>query len=609
MKLRGHYRRQIAGAVALGWMVCAGPALAPAAELRTRFSGSLVGFVTGPSGAAQMGATVHLLNKYGTLMQHAFTNERGAFGFDSLNPDHYTVRVFQTSFAPVSKGGVQVLAGERAFLSIQLATMVSTIEVKNPVTAGTAFMTDDWKWVLRSALATRPVLRFLPGYDANGSQPKTSRKEIFTETRGILALMAGDASSSRAASISDMGTAFALSTAVFGTNQVMFTGNVGYSPANGVPAAGFRTAYRRQTDADAQMNPELYLSVQQVFLPMMGTQRFAGNHLAAVSSMSTGISDDIQITDFLWAKVGASLDSVTYGSRLSYFSPYALTTLGLGDFGAVEFGFSSGIPPIGLYHSNRAHMSKEIGADLHQHVNSLAMMPRITMRDGNARVQRSENYELSYRKSFGSRSVSAGYFREGLTNAALTMASPEGFIPSQDVVPDFNSQSGVFNIGDMSRTGVTVAASQSFGDAITLAMIVSRGGVLRTDQRQLASDDPNEIRGAIRRATQNAVSARIAGRAPVLGTIYAASYQWTDFQALTPGHLFLTNLSSPDAGLNISIRQNLPAPPFLSGRMEVSAEMRNLLAQGYLPLHASDGRRLLLIHTPRAVRGGVAFIF
>jgi hypothetical protein len=41
----------------------------------------------------------------------------------------------------------------------------------------------------------------------------------------------------------------------------------------------------------------------------------------------------------------------------------------------------------------------------------------------------------------------------------------------------------------------------------------------------------------------------------------------------------------------------------------MSAELRNLLAQGYLPVSSPDGRRLWLIQLPRAVRGGISFIF
>ena len=36
---------------------------------------------------------------------------------------------------------------------------------------------------------------------------------------------------------------------------------------------------------------------------------------------------------------------------------------------------------------------------------------------------------------------------------------------------------------------------------------------------------------------------------------------------------------------------------------------RNLLAQGYLPLGATDGQTVILVETPRSFRGGLSFIF
>jgi hypothetical protein len=61
-------------------------------------------------------------------------------------------------------------------------------------------------------------------------------------------------------------------------------------------------------------------------------------------------------------------------------------------------------------------------------------------------------------------------------------------------------------------------------------------------------------------------------------------------------------------GLNLRIRQPIPNLGGLPGRFEASADFRNMLAQGYVPLNAG-GRRVLLMHTPRTVRGGVSFIF
>jgi hypothetical protein len=47
----------------------------------------------------------------------------------------------------------------------------------------------------------------------------------------------------------------------------------------------------------------------------------------------------------------------------------------------------------------------------------------------------------------------------------------------------------------------------------------------------------------------------------------------------------------------------------MRGRLEITADLRNLLAQGYLPMSTPQGRRVLLLHSPRSLRGGFNFIF
>ena len=43
--------------------------------------------------------------------------------------------------------------------------------------------------------------------------------------------------------------------------------------------------------------------------------------------------------------------------------------------------------------------------------------------------------------------------------------------------------------------------------------------------------------------------------------------------------------------------------------MEVLVDLRNLLAQGYVPVMGSDGHTVYLVQSARSVRGGVAFNF
>jgi hypothetical protein len=61
--------------------------------------------------------------------------------------------------------------------------------------------------------------------------------------------------------------------------------------------------------------------------------------------------------------------------------------------------------------------------------------------------------------------------------------------------------------------------------------------------------------------------------------------------------------------LNLYIKQPIPRMGALPWRMEATADLRNLLAQGYIPLGMVGGQSVLLVESPRSFRGGVSFIF
>jgi hypothetical protein len=75
-----------------------------------------------------------------------------------------------------------------------------------------------------------------------------------------------------------------------------------------------------------------------------------------------------------------------------------------------------------------------------------------------------------------------------------------------------------------------------------------------------------------------------------------------------PQHIFSTQRLYAEPGLNMIVRQPIPSI-FGMGKLEISADLRNLLAQGYLPMASSDGHRALIVQSPRAVRGGLSIIF
>jgi len=144
--------------------------------------------VKNAAGVAQMGATVCLYNRYDQLVRQALTTEQGKFVFDSLSPDLYSIRVTLASFVPAIRRNIAVAAGSENLLQINLANLLSSVDLVSSSPSRGTLMSDDWKWVLRTSQATRPVLRFLPTPATSQSHPGS----IFSETTGMLKVSAGD---------------------------------------------------------------------------------------------------------------------------------------------------------------------------------------------------------------------------------------------------------------------------------------------------------------------------------------------------------------------------------------------------------------------------------
>ncbi|MCL5744690.1 MAG: carboxypeptidase-like regulatory domain-containing protein, partial [Acidobacteria bacterium] len=209
--------------------------------------GSIAGLVASSAGIPQMGATVLLFDRFDRVAHRAFTDETGSFLFEALAPGSYSLRVSLASFFPALKRSILVQPGMRSLFNVNLAGVLSTIELVYSATGSGAIMSDDWKWVLRSSSATRPILRFRPRIDlAEPANRRAALSTPFSETRGMVRISAGEEGRvSQYGNEPDLGTAFALATSLFGNNQVQVSGNFGYSTATGIPAAAFSTSYSR----------------------------------------------------------------------------------------------------------------------------------------------------------------------------------------------------------------------------------------------------------------------------------------------------------------------------------------------------------------------------
>jgi hypothetical protein len=271
----------------------------------------------------------------------------------------------------------------------------------------------------------------------------------------------------------------------------------------------------------------------------------------------------------------------------------------------VEFGYSSGAPPVDLMNSAPPGSEQPLQQDLA----GLALFPRVSLSSGRARVQQSDTFELGYQRAIGSLRVAASAYQDQLRNFAMTVGAPAGLIGAADLLPDIASSASIFNLGSFKTWGYMASAVQSLGPQWTASISFGEGGAFEPAANAAPVGDAASLRSQMRMARRQWAGARVAGQIPIIGTRVATSYTWTPGGKLAPTHAFLTQRWQPLMGLNIQIRQPLPAMGGMPGRLEMTADLRNLLAQGYVPVATRDGRGLYLIQFPRAVRGGVSFIF
>ena len=594
----------------MGMLILCAPAEAATV---TKFTGRIVGLVKSTGGVAQMGATVQLLNRFEKPILRAITDERGAFVFDSLGPETYAIRVSLSSFVPATRANIQIGPGTERYLAIQLANLFSSIEVFYAPPPGSFLMSEDWRAALRSSLSTRPVLRALPTWDPNPSRRGPQATRLFTDTKALVQLSSGDSSTSFSwGSQPDLGTSFAVGTSLLGRSQVQFSGNLGYGLASGIPAAGFRTSYQRKVNAPTGFdvpNPQISVTMRQLYLPMRAGQALTGGNSGApvLRTISSTFTDRFQISNSMLVEYGASLDSVQFFERLNYLSPFARFTWDGREIGTVKAAFSSGLPPVDLLIRGSGE-----DAEMQRQLSGLALFPRISRRNGTTQAQRVENFELGYGKKFAIGELFAAGYREGVSNAGIATIGASDAMLSQDLVPDLSTNASIFNIGGYYRSGFMTGWTQNLPGDWKLSTAYGLGGVLRTDQRTLAPTDGGDaaaIRAGIYRSQKNFASMKFSGTVPGVGTRFYGSYLWTDYRALTPFHTSLTTKGLAETGLNIGIRQPIPGFLGLPGRLEINAEMRNMLAQGYVPVITPTGRTMWLLPTPKQVRGGLSFIF
>ena len=572
---------------------------------QAEISGTVGGLVRDERGVPQMGAVIALLTPEGRPIKRVFSDYRGIFKVENLFPGDYSIRVTLDRFLPLLKQHIRIESGRKTILDVNLRGVFASLQMLFPDGGEIRDMSDDWKWVLKTASTTRPVLRFLPSEERR--EMHTVMRKVagnFSDTRGYAQVSAGGgARQSGLANETDLGTAFAVATSLLGNNDLMFSGNLGYGSTTGTPSAGFHTSFSRQMGA---MAPEVSVTVRQLQAPVLAGQAIFGSshdqNRAVLQTLTLGFEDKVDLGETVRFEYGFLYESVSFINRLDFVSPYGRLIYKLGANREIQLRYASGVP--------QTTEPATGGEALRQQVSTLGLFPRVALHDGRATVQRTEHMEVAYREKIGEKGMlEVAAYQDSLSDAAVTALVPGGHFADGNILPDLFSKSSTLNAGLHRSKGYRVSYARELRDHLQAAIGYGLTGALSPTSSSLGTPSIEELRSSLRMRRAHMVSASVSTKITRTGTRIISSYQWLNQQAVIATDLYNDFAARSDPGLNVVIRQPLPFGGSLPGKLEATADFRNLLKTGYVPIQTYDGQQMYLLQALRSYRGALSFIF
>ena len=580
--------------------------LAGAAVAQGQILGTIRGLVRDDRGIPQVGAAITLLTARGAESMRVRSDFRGAFVLKDLIPGDYSLRVALDHFLPITKENIQVLPGGNTLLDVNLRGLFSALQM---VRGGSEIrdMSDNWKWMLRTSMAARPVLRFRLAQRRETRAVLRKASGRFSDTRGYAQLSGGaGARQTGLATESDLGTAFAVATSMFGENDLIVSGNLGYGSTSGVPATAFRTSYSRNLGGS---KPEVSVTVRQLHMPVAASQAIYGpeneHNGPAIETFTLGFADHVRLGETIRFQYGFLYESVRFLDRLNFVSPYGRLIYQLDKNREIHLRYASGVP-------NDRVPAREGEASpgvLRQHVSSLGMFPRLSLRNGRPTVQRTEHIEISYREKMGKGLLEVAAYKDSVNDAALSAVAPAGAFGKGELLPDLFSDSSTLNAGDFRSSGYRVSYAHQIRDRLQAAIGVGSVEVISPETSTLGDPAISDLRRSLSTRRARMLTASLTTSLPKADTRLHGSYQWVSRKAVIAPDLYNDFASRSDPGLNLVIRQPLPFSGGLPGKLEATARLSNLLKSGYIPLQTVGGQRVYLFQAVRSYRGALSIIF
>jgi len=537
--------------------------------------GSISGYVRTANGIPQMGAMVEVLSSAARTLR-VFTDAYGFYSASGLLPGSYSLRVSAPYFMPALRQRVGLRAGSSVVVNVTLGTLFDAVELA-PLKDSSD--DDDWKWVLRSA-SNRPILRMLSDGSAvlASSEPKDGR-----DLKGTLSFFAGSPSQGFG-SASDVGTGFAVEKSIFSAGTVAVRGNVGY--ADGSAAAVVRASYSHKLANGS--SPELALTLRSLPAPDIGMRN------ASLQALALTAADDFTLGDVLELKFGSELQTIQFLGRVNAFRPFGSAGLHLSPNTLVQYQYATSEPD-----GRQDKGFESAPADLSE------SQPRVSIAGNDPGLEHAHHQEISLSQRVGQNNFQAAMYADRVTDPALTGVG-EFMADDGEVLPDPYSGTFTYRGRNLDTHGLRLVMQRKLSSDVTAMLDYAYGGVLDFSKADVNLQDARQWTVV---KDRHSAAIKVSGTVPSTKTRWIGSYRWVSGTALTPVDMFDSSPGQADAYLSFFLRQPIPGTGFLPCHMDAMIDIRNLLAQGYVPVMGNDGHTVYLVQAARSVRGGVAFTF
>ena len=572
------------------------PWLGQAPALASEY-GRLSGVVSDNHGNPLMGATVLVMGPLliptattGENAERVITDAQGKFAIGNLIPGWYSLQIISATRLPAHRNGVKVEAGQTSTLKFVLSDAFAPLRFQIPE-GGATPLGDDWKWVLRTSAATRPILRYRQ--EGAGSAPNAGRPPLPPSQR-LLGVVPGSNSE---------------------------------NPLAGDPGTGSVVAYLRSTSLDSDVLAVGSVAANASLTSSLGTEYRKG--------LVKGDLEVMSLVVHRWGYAGGAATpndgrqlpgsdaqglTASFGEAVN-LSPHLALTAGVDvDYLNALRDVMIAQPRMRLvYHlSPSTEVAVQVGrkpsdgsGTLLERVGKLDSFPLLTLRAHRPEFEQGDHSEVSLNRRLSkSARIEFAAYHDGIKNAAVWgsghpatlgwLAGNYMLNPAGDGI--------LVNVGDYRSSGYRATYTQHLGKRVEALVTYVEGDSLYA--RGVVSRAPaGDLQGVLRPVRSASLAGRVSARIPVTRTQLTSSYESVQRGRVT----MLDPYGQADLQLqpfwDVQIRQPLPALAFLPAHIEAVADFRNLLNQGYSPMTKSGETALQLSPAYKCVRGGFSVDF